>query len=41
MQRIFNRFPGMQGEIMDIVTRTLHAERDKTRVIVEAIIDSE
>jgi hypothetical protein len=41
VQRIFNRFPGMQGEIMDIVTRTLHAERDKTRVIVEAIIDSE
>lgn len=41
VQRIFNRFPGMQGEIMDIVTRTLHNERDKTRNIVEAIIDSE
>lgn len=31
----------MQGEIMDIVTRVLHAERDKARVIVESIIDSE
>ena len=41
VQRIFARFPGMQAEIMDIVTRVLHAERDKTRVIVEAIIDSE
>ena len=31
----------MQGEIMDIITRVLHKERDKARVMVEAIIDSE
>ena len=41
VSRIFSRFPGMQGEIMDIITRVLHAERDKARQIVEAIIDSE
>ena len=31
----------MQGEIMDIISRVLHAERDHARTIVEAIIDSE
>lgn len=31
----------MQGEIMDIITKVLHKERDKARVMVEAIIDSE
>ena len=31
----------MQGEIMDIITRVLHSERDKARQIVESIIDSE
>ena len=41
VSRIFNRFPGMQGEIMDIITKVLHKERDKARVMVEAIIDSE
>ena len=41
VSRIFSRFPGMQGEIMDIITRVLHSERDKARQIVESIIDSE
>ena len=41
VNRIFNRFPGMQAEIMDIVTRVLQKEREKARTIVEALIDAE
>lgn len=31
----------MQPEIMDIIVKTLSKEREKTREIVEAIIDQE
>ena len=41
VNRIFNRFPGMQGEIMEIVTKVLQKEREKARTIVEALIDAE
>ena len=41
VNRIFNRFPAIQAEIMDIVTKVLQKEREKARTIVEALIDSE
>jgi hypothetical protein len=41
VNRIFNRFPAVQSEIMDIVTKVLQKEREKARTIVEALIDSE
>jgi len=41
VEKIFVRFPTIIPEIMDIITTTLIKERDKTRDIVEAIIDSE
>lgn len=41
MDKIFQRFPTMIPEIMDIIIKVLNIEREKTREIVEAIIDSE
>lgn len=41
VDKIFQRFPTMIPEIMDIIVRVLSAERDKSREVVEAIIDSE
>lgn len=41
VDKIFSRFPTMTPEVMDIITTVLQAEREKTRAIVEAIIDSE
>lgn len=41
INKIFQRFPSMQPEIMDIIVKTLSMEREKTREIVEAIIDQE
>ena len=41
VEKIFSRFPTMIPEVMDIITQVLQAEREKTRGIVEAIIDSE
>jgi len=35
------RFPTMIGEVMDVITQVLQGEREKTRQIVESIIDSE
>lgn len=41
VERIFSRFPNMIPEVMDIITTVLQDEREKTRTIVESIIDSE
>lgn len=41
VERIFARFPSMIPEVMDIITTVLQDEREKTRVIVESIIDAE
>lgn len=39
--RIFTRFPGLVGEILEIVSKVLAEERDATKEILEDIIDSE
>ena len=39
--RIFQRFPVMIGEVMEIIVKALSKERDATLELVEAIIDSE
>ena len=41
VDKIFQRFPTMIPEITDIIIKVLNIEREKTREIVEAIIDSE
>ncbi len=41
VEKIFSRFPTMIPEVMDIITQVVQGEREKTRGIVEAIIDSE
>ena len=41
VSRIFQRFPVMIGEVMEIITKALSKERDATLELVEAIIDSE
>jgi len=41
VDRIFSRFPTMIPEVMDIITTVLQDEREKTRNIVESIIDAE
>ena len=41
VDRIFSRFPTLIPEVMDIIITVLQDEREKTRGIVEAIIDAE
>jgi len=41
VDKIFQRFPTLVPDIMEIIVKTLSAERDKAREVVEAIIDSE
>lgn len=41
VEKIFQRFPTLIPEIMEIIVKCLSAERDKAREVVEAIIDSE
>jgi uncharacterized protein (DUF169 family) len=41
VEKIFLRFPSLRPEIMDIILNILQRERDHTRELVEAIIDSE
>lgn len=41
VNKIFQRFPQMIPEITDIITRTLSADRDRAREVVEYLIDSE
>lgn len=39
--KVFARFPTLIGEILEVVSHVLQEERDKTKEILEAIIDSE
>ena len=41
VERIFQRFPSMVPEVMEIINKVLQTERDNAREVVEAIIDSE
>jgi vacuolar protein sorting-associated protein 1 len=41
VERIFMRCPALRPEIMDIICQVLQRERDHTRELVEAVIDSE
>jgi hypothetical protein len=41
VERIFARFPSLIPEVMDIIVTVIQDEREKTRAIVEAIIDAE
>lgn len=41
VERIFLRVPTLRPEIMDIICQILQRERDHTRELVEAVIDSE
>lgn len=39
--KVFSRFPSLIGEILEVVSRCLQEERDKSKEILECIIDSE
>ena len=41
VEKIFQRFPSLIPELMDIITTVLQTERDKCRDLVEAVIDAE
>lgn len=41
VEKIFQRFPTMISEMMEIIIRVLSKERERTREVVEAILDSE
>lgn len=41
VDKIFQRFPSLVPEIMDVIVKCISKERDHAREIVEAIIDSE
>lgn len=41
VDKIFQRFPTMIPEIMEIIIKCISKERDYAREVVEAIIDSE
>lgn len=41
VEKIFQRFPTMIPEIMEIIIKVISKEREHARKIVEAIIDSE
>jgi hypothetical protein len=41
IDKIFQRFPSLIPELMDVVVGVLSEERDHARTIVEAIIDAE
>lgn len=41
VNKIFQRFPTMIPEVMEVIIKALSNEREKTREVVEAIIDAE
>lgn len=41
VDKIFQRFPTMIPEIMDIIVKVLSKERDHSRELVESLIDAE
>ncbi len=40
VDKVFSRFPSLIPEIMDIIATVLQEEREKTRALVESIIDA-
>jgi N-dimethylarginine dimethylaminohydrolase len=38
---VFARFPGLVGEVIEVVSKVLQEERDKAKEILEDIIESE
>jgi GTPase SAR1 family protein len=40
-QKVFSRFPGVVGDIMEIVSKVLLKQKDKASHVVESIIESE
>jgi hypothetical protein len=41
IEKIFSRFPSLIPEVMDIIITVLQEEREKTRALIESIIDAE
>ncbi len=41
VDKIFVRFPSLIPEVMDIIITVLQEEREKTRAILESLIDAE
>ena len=41
VERIFARFPSLIPEVMDIIITVIQEEREKTRALVDSIIDAE
>jgi hypothetical protein len=41
IEKIFSRFPSLIPEVMDIIITVLQEEREKTRGLIESIIDAE
>jgi len=39
--RVFSRFPGLVGELLEVVSKVLTGERDSTKQILEDIIEAE
>jgi hypothetical protein len=39
--RVFARFPGLVGEVIEVVSKVLSEERDKTKDFLEDIIEAE
>ena len=40
-EKIFMRFPNTKNDIMEIVSKTLYAQMERTKKVVDAIIESE
>ena len=41
VERVFRRCPSIRPDVMDIICEVLQEQRDKTRELVEAVIDAE
>jgi vacuolar protein sorting-associated protein 1 len=41
IEKIFQRFPTLIPEVMEIIVKCIAEQRDKSREVVESIIDSE
>ena len=41
VERVFRRCPSIRPDVMDIIVEVLQEQRDKTRELVEAVVDAE
>jgi NTP pyrophosphatase (non-canonical NTP hydrolase) len=39
--KVFARFPGLVGEVLEVVSKVLVEERDKAKEILEDIVEAE